>query len=52
VKTGVLVDKVLVTSDEKNQTWWDDVRNLGWKTLDHKAEIDGKGYGAWYVIHY
>ncbi|KAF8590438.1 hypothetical protein K439DRAFT_1403466 [Ramaria rubella] len=44
---GIIVDKVLVTSDEKNQTWWDSVRELGWKSLEHNTTIEM--YGTWQV---
>ncbi|KAF8529757.1 hypothetical protein BU17DRAFT_36415, partial [Hysterangium stoloniferum] len=47
---GLVIDKVLITSDEKNQTWWDDVRAHGWKTMNHDIEQTAKLYGAWYPI--
>ncbi|KAG8869692.1 hypothetical protein FRB98_002285 [Tulasnella sp. 332] len=42
--------KVLMTSDERDQTWWDDVRSLGWYFVDHgpRGEDTTAKYGKWY----
>ncbi|KAK1233665.1 hypothetical protein PQX77_003160 [Marasmius sp. AFHP31] len=45
-KKGIRVEHVIMTSDERNQTWWKDVADLGWKTPDH-SETKAK-YGDWY----
>ena len=44
-RTGVMVNHVLVTSDEKDATWWLEVTKLGWFAPDHTdtKEI----YGEW-----
>lgn len=50
-ETGIIVDKVLVASDEKNQTWWEEVHSLGWKSLNHDNAAGWETYDAWYVSH-
>jgi hypothetical protein len=44
---GIEVEKVLVTSDERNQEWWDGVRELGWQWVDHDAMETERLYGRW-----
>ncbi|KAJ7897112.1 GDP-fucose protein O-fucosyltransferase-domain-containing protein, partial [Mycena olivaceomarginata] len=34
-RKGIEVQHVIVTSDEKNHTWWRDVDELGWLAVDH-----------------
>jgi hypothetical protein len=45
-RKGIVVDRVIMTSDEKSSTWWDDVRAQGWSRPDHSrtAEL----HGLWY----
>ncbi|KAL0572931.1 hypothetical protein V5O48_009044 [Marasmius crinis-equi] len=45
-KKGIRIEHVVMTSDERNQTWWKEVADLGWKTPDH-SETKAK-YGDWY----
>ncbi|KAJ7070890.1 hypothetical protein C8F01DRAFT_1244580 [Mycena amicta] len=47
-RTGVTVPHVLVTSDERNATFWDDVAKLGWFAPDHSETK--KRYGDWYPV--
>ncbi|KAG8909948.1 hypothetical protein FRC00_009151 [Tulasnella sp. 408] len=39
---------VIVTSDEKNATWWGEVRRMGWVYVDHGEERIAELYGTWY----
>ncbi|KAF7302714.1 hypothetical protein HMN09_00906300 [Mycena chlorophos] len=48
LKTGVDAQYVVVTSDEKNATWWEGVRELGWVRLDHSATKER--LGMWFPI--
>ncbi|KAF9270633.1 hypothetical protein L218DRAFT_976349 [Marasmius fiardii PR-910] len=45
-KRGIRVNHVVMTSDERNETWWKEVADLGWKWPDH-SETKEK-YGDWY----
>ncbi|KAJ7361589.1 hypothetical protein DFH08DRAFT_844625 [Mycena albidolilacea] len=46
--TGLTVNHVVMTSDERNATWWREVSELGWFTPDH---TDTKAlYGDWYPV--
>jgi len=47
-RKGLAVNHVIVTSDEKNATWWDDIGAQGWYRVDHSktAEI----HGPWYPV--
>ena len=42
---------VLMTSDERDPAWWEDVRRLGWYFVDHGPEAENTAgkYGKWYV---
>ncbi|KAJ7089795.1 hypothetical protein B0H15DRAFT_930626 [Mycena belliarum] len=44
----VIVDRVVVTSDEQDSAWWAEVAELGWMRPDHArtAEL----HGVWYPI--
>jgi len=47
-KTGVNVKHVVMTSDERDAAWWQEVAELGWSTPDH---TDTKAlYGDWYPV--
>ena len=41
------VPKVIVTSDEGNQTWWKEVSDKGWFFVDHNEEKTAEKYGYW-----
>jgi hypothetical protein len=47
-RKGLVVNHVIVTSDEKNATWWDDVVTQGWFRVDHSETVEI--YGAWYPV--
>ncbi|KAJ7225371.1 hypothetical protein GGX14DRAFT_386272 [Mycena pura] len=44
-RTGVTVNNVLVTSDEKDAAWWLEVTKLGWFAPDHTDTKET--YGEW-----
>ncbi|KAK7064106.1 hypothetical protein R3P38DRAFT_2491061 [Favolaschia claudopus] len=47
-KRGLRVNHVVITSDERNATWWRQVSELGWFAPDH---TDTKAlYGDWYPV--
>jgi hypothetical protein len=39
---------VILTSDETNITWWEEVAAYGWYRIDHSATAPT--YGAWYPV--
>lgn len=39
----VIVDRVVVTSDEQDIAWWDDVAELGWVRPDHSRTVEVHG---------
>lgn len=41
--------RVIMTSDESDQTWWDEVTALGWVRMDHDEQRTVERYGRWYV---
>ncbi|KAB5589266.1 hypothetical protein CTheo_7283 [Ceratobasidium theobromae] len=49
---GVDVQAVLVTSDEQDPGWWDQVAALGpeWRWIDHKTERTAEKYGDWFTL--
>ncbi|KAJ7626252.1 hypothetical protein DFH06DRAFT_1285110 [Mycena polygramma] len=44
----VAVERVVVTSDEKDPAWWDAVAGLGWARPDHSSTVER--FGEWYPI--
>jgi len=42
---GVVVEHVIMTSDERNATWWGDVVAQGWYGVDHSKTTER--YGSW-----
>ncbi|KAL6310144.1 hypothetical protein BKA93DRAFT_721989 [Sparassis latifolia] len=42
--------RVVMTSDEKDQLWWDEVLALGWQRIDHDALHTAQTYGRWYPV--
>jgi hypothetical protein len=42
------VKHIIMTSDEKNSTWWEDVAARGWYTVDHSTTM--ATYGVWYPV--
>ncbi|KAB5592602.1 hypothetical protein CTheo_3928 [Ceratobasidium theobromae] len=49
---GVDVQAILVTSDEQDPAWWDQIAALGpeWRWIDHKAEQTVEKYGDWFAL--
>ncbi|KAK7058451.1 hypothetical protein VNI00_002085 [Paramarasmius palmivorus] len=45
-KLGVVVNHVVMTSDERNETWWKEVAEQGWFWPDHSKTKET--YGDWY----
>ncbi|ESK90926.1 hypothetical protein Moror_16427 [Moniliophthora roreri MCA 2997] len=45
-KLGIVVNHVVMTSDERNQTWWQEVAEQGWFWPDHSQTKEK--YGDWY----
>ena len=41
------VEHVIMTSDEEDQSWWEQVAEQGWHIVDHSGTVER--YGAWYV---
>lgn len=48
-KRGLEVKHVVVTSDERDKSWWDSVRELGWEWIDHDAMRTSEVYDSWWV---
>jgi hypothetical protein len=44
---GMNVRHVIMTSDERDEEWWDLVKAQGWYRLDHTNT--GTEYGRWFV---
>lgn len=47
---GVEIRRVLVTSDERAESWWKEVNDLGWVGIDHEKEQTEEKYGKWYPV--
>jgi len=47
-RKGLVVNHVVMTSDERNSTWWDAVASQGWYGIDH-AQTAAR-YGEWYPV--
>lgn len=50
-RKGVHVEHVIMTSDEQDVGWWDDVKAMGWIRIDHEKERTVDEYGEWCVFH-
>lgn len=44
--------RVIMTSDESDETWWEEVTALGWVRMDHEKERTVERYGRWYVSYH
>jgi hypothetical protein len=46
--------KVVVSSDEQDPLWWEEVRDRGWLFVDHgeNGENTAKHHGAWWVTFF
>ncbi|KAJ7805164.1 hypothetical protein B0H14DRAFT_3771980 [Mycena olivaceomarginata] len=47
---GVAVNHVIITSDERDEAWWDQVVEVGWRTPDHAGLKTEERYGVWYPV--
>ena len=47
-KHGIKVEHVVVMGDEEDPKWWQDVKDRGWKVVDHAAEKTVEKHGIWY----
>lgn len=47
LKKGINVDLVIMTSDERDPAWWESVRELGWKRIDHGKMGTVKTFNLW-----
>ncbi|KAL9716465.1 hypothetical protein Ac2012v2_000913 [Leucoagaricus gongylophorus] len=45
---GMTVEHVIMTSDEEDQSWWEQVAEQGWHIVDHSGTVER--YGAWYPV--
>ncbi|KAJ7230618.1 hypothetical protein GGX14DRAFT_6107 [Mycena pura] len=45
----LVVDRVVVTSDEQDSAWWEEVLQLGWVRPDHSRTVEV--HGAWYAAY-
>ncbi|PPQ99550.1 hypothetical protein CVT24_005338 [Panaeolus cyanescens] len=47
-RKGITINHVIMTSDERNTTWWDEVTARGWYGIDHSKTKEL--YGDWYPV--
>ncbi|THH17713.1 hypothetical protein EUX98_g9074 [Antrodiella citrinella] len=47
---GIQVEHVIMTSDEQDAAWWDQVREMGWLSIDHDKEGTTERHGEWYPV--
>ena len=48
-KKGIDLQKVVMTSDEKDPEWWRQVREQGWYAPDHVEQKTAELMGEWYA---
>ncbi|KAG5342025.1 hypothetical protein C0989_005705 [Termitomyces sp. Mn162] len=39
-RKGISVDHIIMTSDERDTAWWDEVKGKGWYAVDHSQTAD------------
>lgn len=49
-RKGISVTEVIMTSDERDPSWWAEVRDFGWSHVDFAAEQTVEKYGKWYPV--
>ncbi|KAJ6541871.1 hypothetical protein B0H19DRAFT_1175026 [Mycena capillaripes] len=49
-RKGLIVNHVIITSDERNKGWWAQVDELGWRAPDHARLKTEERYGTWYPV--
>ena len=47
-RKGIAVKHVILTSDERNATWWEGVAAQGWSTVDHAQTVER--LGKWWAF--
>ncbi|KAG6890004.1 hypothetical protein C0995_012964 [Termitomyces sp. Mi166 len=47
-RKGISVEHVIMTSDERDKAWWEEVKGKGWYGVDHSQTADL--LGPWYPI--
>ncbi|KAK7465417.1 hypothetical protein VKT23_005395 [Stygiomarasmius scandens] len=47
-KKGIAVNHVIMTSDEDDVAWWQEVTEQGWLRVDHSQTVEK--HGAWYPV--
>ncbi|EAU89478.2 hypothetical protein CC1G_07704 [Coprinopsis cinerea okayama7 len=47
-RKGISVEHVIMLSDETDPEWWEDVKKLGWYSVDHSETV--QLYGPWYPV--
>lgn len=47
-RKGITVSHVIMTSDERNATWWEGVKAQGWYSIDHSQTVELMG--QWYPV--
>jgi len=45
---GLEVTRVIMTSDETDAAWWEEVRALGWDYVNHAKERTAEDLGKWF----
>jgi hypothetical protein len=46
---NITMQQVIMTSDETNEAWWEQVASYGWKRIDHAAQQTAERYSRWSV---
>lgn len=49
---GIVIpdDKVIITSDETDETWWQEVALYGWVRMNHDEEKTAERYSRWHPL--
>ncbi|KAH0591053.1 hypothetical protein H2248_001162 [Termitomyces sp. 'cryptogamus'] len=47
-RKGISVDHIIMTSDERDTAWWDEVKGKGWYAVDHSQTADL--LGPWFPV--
>ncbi|KAI0706099.1 hypothetical protein BC835DRAFT_1260723 [Cytidiella melzeri] len=42
--------RVIMTSDESDEAWWDEVTALGWVRMNHNEQHTEEHHGRWYPV--
>ena len=49
-RKGIAVSNVIMTSDERDASWWEQVKAQGWHSVDHSETA--KLHGPWSVLYF